>query len=75
MRWPLLAACSAHAMATRPQPDPADWAAIADPRERLRGVLTAACAYYRGGERMLAHLLRDAEQLPALAEVLAPMRA
>lgn len=71
----LFAACSAHATASHPPPDPAAWAAIPDPRERLQVALRALYSYYRGGERMLAHLLRDAEQLPTLADVLAPMHA
>lgn len=70
----LFAACSAHATATHPPPDPAAWAGITHPQERLRVALEAIYGYYRGGERMLTHLLCDAERLPALAEVLVPMR-
>jgi AcrR family transcriptional regulator len=70
----LLSACSAHASAAHPPPDPAAWAEIEDPSERLHTALRALYGYYRGGERMLVHVLRDAERLPALAAVLAPMR-
>jgi AcrR family transcriptional regulator len=70
----LFAACSGHVMAARPFPDPARWAVIDDPDERLRVALGALYGYYRSGEQMLTHVLRDAEKLPALAEVLAPMQ-
>lgn len=70
----LFAACSGYFNATRPPPDPAPWAEVADPLERARTALPAIYAYYRSAEQMLGHVLRDAQQLPALAEVLAPFR-
>jgi AcrR family transcriptional regulator len=65
-------ACSAHFATEVAPPDPAEWTAVAEPVERLRAALLAFYDYYRRGEDMLAHVLRDARQLPALAAVLAP---
>src|SRR3954454_8539339 len=42
----LFEACSGLFAAANPPPDPARWASIADPEERLRG---GACAPYGGG--------------------------
>lgn len=70
----LFAACSAHTVARHPPPDPSSWSGIADPAARLEAALRAFYGYYRGGERGLVHVLRDAERLPALREVLAPMQ-
>jgi AcrR family transcriptional regulator len=71
----MFAACSAHFRAEVPGPDPAAWAALHDPAERLRGVLVAQYDYFRRGGDMLVHVARDAPELPALAAVLAPQRA
>jgi AcrR family transcriptional regulator len=57
----LFVACSAHWRAANPRPDIADLAGIEDPDERLRAALEAMYAYYRGGEQMIANLLRDIE--------------
>ena len=66
-------ACSAHfAAEVAPPPDPAGWAAVAEPAARLRAALAAFYAYYRRAEPMLAHVHRDLPELPALAAVLAP---
>ena len=66
-------ACSAHfAAEVAPPPDPAEWAAAAEPAARLRAALVAFYAYYRRAEPMLAHVHRDLPELPALAAVLAP---
>lgn len=67
----LIGACSAHWRAAHPLPDPAQWAAIRDPEERLRTVLAALYAYYRGDEEMIANVRRDAPALPALAAIVA----
>ena len=67
----LLGACSAHWRAAHPLPDPAPWAAIRDPEERLRTALAALYAYYRGDEEMIANVRRDAPALPALAAIVA----
>ena len=68
-------ACSAHFATEVAWPDPAAWAGVAEPAERLRAALLAFYDYYRRGEDMLAHALRDAPQLPALAAVLTPWEA
>src|SRR5918912_3468250 len=65
-------ACSAHFATEVAWPDPAGWGGVAEPAERLRAALLAFYDYYRRGEDMLAHALRDAPQLPALAAVLTP---
>ena len=46
----LFAACDAHFRAETPPPDPAAWAEITDPAERLRAALLALYGYYRRGE-------------------------
>jgi AcrR family transcriptional regulator len=69
----LLAACSAHWLERRPPPDPAPWAAIADPEERLRTALHAMYRFYRAAEPMLANLLRDEPYVETLTPVLRPM--
>ncbi|MEX2542725.1 MAG: helix-turn-helix domain-containing protein [Trueperaceae bacterium] len=71
----LLRACSARVAADNPAPDPAEWAGISDPRARLETALTAVYRFYRSGEATLSHVLRDAERMPQLAEVMAPMGA
>ena len=66
----LLGACSAHWLEQHPPPDPAAWQSIRDPVRRARAALTALYRYYRETERMSAHVLRDAETMPALAAIL-----
>jgi AcrR family transcriptional regulator len=68
-------ACSAHFAAAIGTPDPATWADISDPAERLRAMLLAFYGYYRRGEDMLAHVHRDLPHLPSLASVMAPWDA
>jgi AcrR family transcriptional regulator len=65
-------ACTAHYATEVPGPDPAAWADIEEPAERLRAALVAFYDYYRRAEGMLVHAVRDVPQLPALAEVLNP---
>jgi len=65
-------ACSAHFATEVPGPDPAAWAGMAEPAERLRAALLAFYDYYRRAEEMLVHVHRDVPQLPALAAVLSP---
>jgi AcrR family transcriptional regulator len=65
-------ACTTHYATQVPGPDPASWAAIEEPAERLRAALLAFYDYYRRAEQMLVHAHRDAPQLPALAAVLSP---
>lgn len=66
----LFRACSALFEERMPAPDPASWQEIVDPAERVRKALTALYEYYRAGAPMMAHVLRDAEHLPALRAVL-----
>jgi AcrR family transcriptional regulator len=68
-------ACSAHFATEVPWPDPAGWAGVAEPAERLRAALLAFYDYYGRAEDLLAHALRDAPQLPALTAVLTPWEA
>lgn len=70
----LFRACQAHEFAVNPPPDPATWAVIADPAERLGVALTELYAYYRRSEPMLANVARDASALPALQQVIAEGR-
>jgi AcrR family transcriptional regulator len=60
----LFTACTTHWMAQNPTPDPAGWAAIEDPDERLRIALEQLYAYYRGTERMMDNLHRDEATMP-----------
>jgi AcrR family transcriptional regulator len=71
----LFAECAAHTHARHPAPDPALWAGIEKPAERLAVALRAVYTHYGARERAMAHLLRDAETLPELAAALEPMRA
>jgi AcrR family transcriptional regulator len=70
----ILAACSAQFSAELPLPDPGRWAGIEEPAERLRTALSALYDYYRRGAEMLAHVIRDAQTVPAVAEAVAPLR-
>lgn len=65
----LFRACSADFAASNPLPDPAQWAEIVEPRERLHAALRALYDYYEHTEAMLANVLRDAENMPALRAV------
>ena len=63
----LLRACSKSWTERHPAPDPAPWALIDDPQERLRTALTELYGFYARTEPMRANVLRDAETMPALA--------
>jgi AcrR family transcriptional regulator len=67
----LFGACAAHFAERNPAPDPGPWKEIADPVTRLRTALEEIYGYYAATERMTANVVRDAELLPALREVLA----
>jgi len=71
----IFAACDAHFRSETPPPDPAAWADIVDPAERLRAALVAFYDFYRRGENMIANAERDAVGLPALAVLMAPRDA
>jgi AcrR family transcriptional regulator len=66
----LFGACSAHWLQRHPPPDPGRWLQFKDPAERLRAALGAIYARYAATEAMTTNVQRDAELLPALAEVL-----
>lgn len=68
-------ACSAHFASEVAWPDPAGWAQVEEPSERLRAALLAFYDYYRRGEDMFVQVQRDAPLLPALVAVLSPWDA
>ena len=61
----LFRACSAEWRSANPSPDPAQWATIPDPYQRLATALPALYGWYRSSEAMRANLLRDLAVLPA----------
>lgn len=63
----LVDACSAHWLASNAPPDPAKWAAISDPDERLRVALSELYAWFEQTEPMTEKLYRDAPLVPAIA--------
>jgi AcrR family transcriptional regulator len=67
----LFSACSGHWIAANPPPDPALWARIAEPEERLRNALAEVYAYYHRTEPMMNNIIRDAPVKPVLREVAA----
>lgn len=67
----LFAACSSHWIGSHPLPDLAGWAAIADPKERLRIALEELYAWFDRGEYMLEKTTRDAATVPALQPAMA----
>jgi AcrR family transcriptional regulator len=60
----LFRACSAEWRSANPSPDPAQWATISDPYQRLATALPALYGWYRSSEAMRANLLRDLAVLP-----------
>jgi AcrR family transcriptional regulator len=60
----IFAACSAHWMSGQVPPKPDEWAAIADPIERVRAGLTDLYRFYRDGGSMLTRIYRDLAALP-----------
>jgi AcrR family transcriptional regulator len=70
----LFAACSSHWIAANPPPDPAPWARIAEPEERLRNALAEVYAYYHRTEPMMDNIIRDAPVKPVVREVAASRR-
>jgi AcrR family transcriptional regulator len=62
----LFDACSSHWMAQHPLPDPAPWAKIDDPDERLRTALVELYEWYEHGDYMLERTTRDFALVPAL---------
>jgi AcrR family transcriptional regulator len=64
----LYRACTAHHLERNPLPDPARWAGIPGPEERLRGALSEVYAFYGSNEAILTNVLRDTPLDPALQE-------
>ena len=62
----LFDACSSHWMAQHPLPDPASWAKVDNPDERLRVALGELYEWYERGEYMLERTTRDVALVPAL---------
>jgi len=63
----LFDACSSLWRTANPPPDPRAWSSIADPAERTRAALGELYAFYERTEGMYASLLRDEQDVPALA--------
>jgi AcrR family transcriptional regulator len=70
----LFDACSSHWMAQHPLPDPAAWAKIEDPHERLRVALGEVYEWYERGEYMLEKTIRDVALVPALRPAMEAFR-
>lgn len=62
----LIEACTAHGMQVRTLPDPAAWASVADPAERLGRGLAEVYAYYRANTQLLGNVTRDMAIMPEL---------
>ena len=62
----LFEACTAQYWARHPQPDPREWANLADPTERLRHGLSEVYRFYGDTEPMLERTSRDASLVPAM---------
>ena len=60
----LYGACSALWLSRQVPPDPAAWARIHDPAQRLRAGLRDLYRFYRGGEAMLERIRSEEENLP-----------
>jgi AcrR family transcriptional regulator len=65
----LFLGCSGAWREHNPLPDPATWAAIADPAARVEAALDALYRWYERAEPMLSALLRDMEAMPIIAEL------
>jgi AcrR family transcriptional regulator len=70
----LFAACTSHWMAANPLPDPARWAAIENPDERLAAALGELYAHYRRTEDMMDRILRDEPSMAIVKRMLGGYR-
>lgn len=61
--------CSGTFGERNPLPDPATWASIPDPGERLAAALDAIYAWYERVEPMLSALMRDIDAVPMVKEL------
>jgi AcrR family transcriptional regulator len=64
-------ACSGHALEQDPMPDAQAWRSVVDPVERLKVALPAIYAWFERNAGVLACVLRDAEHLELVREILA----
>lgn len=60
----LINACSAHWRARHPRPDPARWAAIRDPVQRLRAALLDTYQWAGPAAPMMTKIYRDLDAMP-----------
>ena len=65
----LFLGCSGTYNERNPLPDPATWAPIPDPEERLAAALEATYAWYERVEPMLSGLIRDVDEVPMVKEL------
>ena len=65
----LFLGCSGLSSERNPPPDPALWAAIADPAERLEAALDPIYEWYERIEPLLTAVLRDVDAMPIIAEL------
>ena len=65
----LFVGCSGLWRERNPPPDPAQWAAMADPGERLEVALGQIHGWYEQVEPMLSAVLRDIDTMPIIAEL------
>ena len=70
----LFLGCSGLSRERNPPPDPARWAAIADPAARLEAALEAIYDWYEQVEPLLSAVLRDADAVPIVKELQAAGR-
>ena len=66
----LLAACNQHWSSLHPPPNPDPWSEIDDPYRRVRTALRELYSFYDENERMLSHVVRDAQAMPAVRKEL-----
>lgn len=64
----LYQACMGHYLERNPPPEPASWAEIPEPEERMRRALSEVYAYYGRTEAMMSNVLRDAPLDPIAQE-------
>src|ERR687896_1588894 len=65
----LFLGCSGLSRERNPAPDPATWAAIDDPGERLAAALDSIYLWYERIEPLLTAVLRDLDTMPIIAEL------
>jgi AcrR family transcriptional regulator len=65
----LFLGCSGTFAERNPLPDPASWASIPGPADRLAAALDAIYGWYERVEPMLTALLRDIDAMPIVAEL------